>query len=125
MSWAGCFATSLTRTTASIVSKQAEVGDGEDVRGRLLALQIKSGTSQFKRTPGGWWFRPDREHVQHSASSNQSAPAQVQPEHEMTTRGSAPGGEISRHPQLRFQRQYISPRRRLAAVARSSWRSAA
>lgn len=41
-----------------------EVVDGEDVRGRLLALQIKGGASRFKEQgPGGWWFRPDAEHV--------------------------------------------------------------
>lgn len=45
------------------IDAQTEVVDGEDVRGRLLALQIKSGTSWFKETgPGGWWFRPDRDH---------------------------------------------------------------
>ncbi|BBJ39969.1 hypothetical protein SSPO_026870 [Streptomyces antimycoticus] len=37
---------------------------GEDVRGRLLALQIKSGMSWFREAaPEGWWFRPDGEHV--------------------------------------------------------------
>ncbi|MYV97576.1 DUF4365 domain-containing protein [Streptomyces sp. SID3343] len=46
------------------IDAHAEVVDGEDVRGRLLALQIKSGASWFKDTgPGGWWFRPDAEHV--------------------------------------------------------------
>ena len=48
------------------IDAQAEVVNREDVRGRLLALQIKSGTSWFKDTgPSGWWFRPDREHVQY------------------------------------------------------------
>ena len=48
------------------IDAHAEVVDGEDVRGRLLALQIKSGMSWFKETtPGGWWFRPDAEHVQY------------------------------------------------------------
>ncbi|WP_424211044.1 DUF4365 domain-containing protein [Streptomyces sp. BI20] len=46
------------------IDAHAEVVDGEDVRGRLLALQIKSGMSWFRETaPGGWWFRPDPEHV--------------------------------------------------------------
>ena len=58
------------------IDAQAEVVDGEDVRGRLLALQIKSGTSWFKDTgPGGWWFRPDREHVQYW--TNHSLPVVV------------------------------------------------
>lgn len=46
------------------IDAHAEVVDGEDVRGRLLALQIKSGASWFReRAPGGWWFRPDAAHV--------------------------------------------------------------
>ncbi|MER8043483.1 DUF4365 domain-containing protein [Streptomyces sp. NPDC094032] len=46
------------------IDAQAEVVDNDDVRGRLLALQIKSGMSWFRETaPGGWWFRPDAEHV--------------------------------------------------------------
>ena len=58
------------------IDAQAEVVDGEDVRGRLLALQIKSGTSWFKEAkPGGWWFRPDREHVQYW--TNHSLPVVV------------------------------------------------
>lgn len=48
------------------IDAHSEVVDGEDVRGRLLALQIKSGESFFKESgPGGWWFRPDKEHVQY------------------------------------------------------------
>lgn len=48
------------------IDAQTEVVDGEDVRGRLLALQIKSGLTAFKEIgPGGWWFRPDRDHVQY------------------------------------------------------------
>ncbi|MEV4334086.1 DUF4365 domain-containing protein [Streptomyces sp. NPDC049597] len=48
------------------IDAHAEVVDGEDVRGRLLALQIKSGGSWFRESaPGGWWFRPDAEHVQY------------------------------------------------------------
>jgi hypothetical protein len=46
------------------IDAHAEVVDGEDVRGRLLALQIKGGMSWFRETaPRGWWFRPDAEHV--------------------------------------------------------------
>ncbi|WP_257133594.1 DUF4365 domain-containing protein [Streptomyces sp. f51] len=46
------------------IDAHAEVVDGEDVRGRLLALQIKSGMSWFREAaPEGWWFRPDGEHV--------------------------------------------------------------
>ncbi len=48
------------------IDAHAEVVDGENVRGRLLALQVKSGESWFKETaPEGWWFRPDSEHVQY------------------------------------------------------------
>jgi len=48
------------------IDAHAEVVDGEMVRGRLLALQIKSGLSWFRESgPGGWWFRPDTEHVQY------------------------------------------------------------
>ncbi|WP_461635067.1 DUF4365 domain-containing protein [Glutamicibacter soli] len=48
------------------IDAQAEIVDGEDVRGRLLALQVKSGTSWFDEpTPGGWWFRPKTDHVQY------------------------------------------------------------
>ncbi|MEU1127808.1 DUF4365 domain-containing protein [Streptomyces sp. NPDC005899] len=48
------------------IDAYAEVVDAEQVRGRLLALQIKSGSSWFReRSPGGWWFRPDAEHVQY------------------------------------------------------------
>jgi hypothetical protein len=46
------------------IDAQIEIVDGEDVSGRLLALQIKSGTSRFQEQgPGGWWFRPNAEHV--------------------------------------------------------------
>ncbi|GAA5202033.1 hypothetical protein GCM10023322_83110 [Rugosimonospora acidiphila] len=48
------------------IDAHAEVVDGKDVRGRLLALQIKGGMSWFdEQGPGGWWFRPDKEHVQY------------------------------------------------------------
>jgi hypothetical protein len=46
------------------IDAHTEVVDGEEVTGRLLALQIKSGSSWFKElAPGGWWFRPDAEHI--------------------------------------------------------------
>ncbi|MBO7938524.1 DUF4365 domain-containing protein [Streptomyces sp. S9] len=46
------------------IDAHVEVVDGENVRGRLLSLQIKSGMSWFREAaPGGWWFRPDVEHV--------------------------------------------------------------
>jgi hypothetical protein len=48
------------------IDAHAEVVDEEMVRGRLLGLQIKSGASWFKEPgPGGWWFRPDAEHVRY------------------------------------------------------------
>jgi len=48
------------------IDAHAEVVDGEDVRGRLLGLQIKGGMSWFsERAAGGWWFRPDAAHVRY------------------------------------------------------------
>lgn len=49
------------------IDAHVEVVDGEDVRGRLLALQIKSGKSWFKEPAhdDGWWHRPDEDHVQY------------------------------------------------------------
>lgn len=48
------------------IDAHAEVVDGRDVRGRLLAMQIKSGDRQFVEPgPGGWWFRPKTEHVRY------------------------------------------------------------
>jgi hypothetical protein len=48
------------------IDAHVEVIDGEDVRGRLLALQIKSGESWFKEPgSGGWWYRPDDDHVRY------------------------------------------------------------
>jgi hypothetical protein len=48
------------------IDAHAEVVDGEEVSGKLLALQIKGGTSWFREPgPNGWWFRPDAEHVQY------------------------------------------------------------
>jgi hypothetical protein len=48
------------------IDAHAEVVDEHMVRGRLLALQIKSGPSWFKEPgPDGWWFRPDAAHVQY------------------------------------------------------------
>ncbi|WP_433452510.1 DUF4365 domain-containing protein [Streptomyces sp. CA-142005] len=48
------------------IDAHAEVVDADLVKGRLLAMQIKSGSSWFReRGPGGWWFRPDVEHIQY------------------------------------------------------------
>lgn len=58
------------------IDAHAEVVDGEDVRGRLLALQIKGGVSWFgEPCPGGWWFRPADKHVQYW--TNHSLPVVV------------------------------------------------
>ncbi|WP_408954255.1 DUF4365 domain-containing protein, partial [Kribbella solani] len=44
------------------IDAQVEIVDGDKVRGRLLAFQIKSGESWFDQpTAGGWWFRPDED----------------------------------------------------------------
>jgi Domain of unknown function (DUF4365) len=48
------------------IDAHAEVVDDEEVSGKLLALQIKGGKSWFNESgPGGWWFRPDAEHVRY------------------------------------------------------------
>ncbi|MGW0485374.1 DUF4365 domain-containing protein [Nonomuraea sp. NPDC003214] len=48
------------------IDAHAEVVDHDLVRGRLLAIQIKSGESWFREpAPDGWWFRPDAEHVRY------------------------------------------------------------
>lgn len=58
------------------IDAQIEIVDGEDVRGRLLALQIKGGKSWFsERGPEGWWFRPDIAHVRYW--TNHSLPVVV------------------------------------------------
>jgi hypothetical protein len=46
------------------IDAHIELVDDEEVSGRLLALQIKSGQSWFReKGPGGWWFRPSDHHV--------------------------------------------------------------
>ncbi|WP_343993380.1 DUF4365 domain-containing protein [Nocardioides dubius] len=46
------------------IDAHTEVVDADNVTGRLLALQIKSGQSWFREaTLGGWWYRPDKDHV--------------------------------------------------------------
>lgn len=46
------------------IDAHIEIVDGEDVTGRLLALQIKSGKKYFSSpVEEGWWFRPDGQHV--------------------------------------------------------------
>jgi hypothetical protein len=58
------------------IDAHAEIVDGEDVRGRLLALQIKGGKSWFSEPgPGGRWFRPDAAHVRYW--TNHSLPVVV------------------------------------------------
>jgi Domain of unknown function (DUF4365) len=48
------------------IDAHVEVVEEEEVRGRLLALQIKSGKSFFRDAgPGGWWFRPSTEHAKY------------------------------------------------------------
>ncbi|MEU9685375.1 DUF4365 domain-containing protein [Amycolatopsis japonica] len=65
------------------IDAHAEVVDGEDVRGRLLALQIKAGESWFKEAgPEGWWFRPHAEHVEYW--TNHSLPVVVVLYHPVT-----------------------------------------
>jgi Domain of unknown function (DUF4365) len=68
------------------IDAHAEIVDDEEmVRGRLLALQIKSGKSWFKEAgTGGWWFRPDAKHVQYW--TNHSLPVVVVLYHPETER---------------------------------------
>ena len=48
------------------IDAHVEVVDGEEPSGKLMALQIKGGVSWFREAaPGGWWFRPKRDHVQY------------------------------------------------------------
>jgi hypothetical protein len=48
------------------IDAHVEVVEDEVVSGRLLAVQIKSGPSWFDEPyDAGWWFRPDREHVEY------------------------------------------------------------
>lgn len=58
------------------IDAHVEIVEGEAVSGKLLALQIKSGPSWFSQPgPGGWWFRPDADHVQYW--TNHSLPVAV------------------------------------------------
>jgi hypothetical protein len=67
------------------IDAHAEVVDDELVRGRLLALQIKSGEHWFREpAPEGWWFRPDMDHVQYW--TNHSLPVVVVLYHPATKR---------------------------------------
>ncbi len=47
------------------IDAQIEVVDGRNVTGKLIAAQIKSGTSYFRRTTGGWWFYPKANHLEY------------------------------------------------------------
>jgi hypothetical protein len=48
------------------IDAQVELVENETATGKLLALQIKSGLTCFRRpTEGGWWFYPKAKHVQY------------------------------------------------------------
>ncbi|MFF1608793.1 DUF4365 domain-containing protein [Amycolatopsis sp. NPDC058278] len=49
------------------IDAQVEIVEAGEVVPRLLALQIKSGASFFSEPSpdGGWWFRPNAEHVRY------------------------------------------------------------
>jgi hypothetical protein len=67
------------------IDAHVEIVEHDDVRGRLLALQIKSGESWFRESgPSGRWFRPDAEHVQYWL--NHSLPVVVVLYHPVTKR---------------------------------------
>jgi hypothetical protein len=47
------------------IDAHIEVVDSGEVTGRLIAAQIKSGSSYFRPTTGGWWFYPDADDLQY------------------------------------------------------------
>ena len=48
------------------IDAHVEVVEHSQATGKLLALQIKGGDSWFREPgPGGWWFRPDDNHVRY------------------------------------------------------------
>jgi Domain of unknown function (DUF4365) len=48
------------------IDAHVEVVDHGQATGKLLVLQIKGGQSWFREPgPGGWWFRPDDNHVRY------------------------------------------------------------
>lgn len=48
------------------IDAHVELVDDDQVLGRLLGLQIKSGNSWFREPgPNGWWFRPKPKHVRY------------------------------------------------------------
>jgi len=58
------------------IDAQVEIVEGGVVTGKLVALQIKGGPSWFREAgSGGWWFRPDADHVQYW--TNHSLPVTV------------------------------------------------
>ena len=58
------------------IDAHVEIVEGEAVTGKLVALQIKGGPSRFREAgDGGWWFRPNAEHVQYW--TNHSLPVVV------------------------------------------------
>lgn len=47
------------------IDAQIEVVDGMTVTGKLIAAQITSDPSYFRRTTGGWWFYPKANHLEY------------------------------------------------------------
>lgn len=87
------------------IDAHAEVVDGEDVRGRLLALQIKGGMSYFREAaPKGWWFRPDAGHVAYWL--NHSLPVAV----------------VLYHPETKRCHWQLVNRQTLQATSRGGWK---
>lgn len=67
------------------IDAHVEVVEGENVKGRLIALQIKSGDSWLhERSGGGWDFYPQLQHVNYW--QNHSLPVAVVVWHESTDR---------------------------------------
>jgi hypothetical protein len=67
------------------IDAHVEVVDHGHATGKLLALQIKSGESWFREPcPGGWWFRPDDNHVRYW--TDHSLPVAVVLWHPQTSR---------------------------------------
>lgn len=65
------------------IDAHVEIVENENVKGRLIALQIKSGDSWLQaRAGGGWDFSPELKHV--SYWQNHSLPVAVVVWHEST-----------------------------------------
>lgn len=87
------------------IDAHVEIVEHDDVRGRLLALQIKSGASWFRQaTADGWWFRPDATHVEYW--TNHSLPVVV----------------VLYHPETKLCHWQLVNRKTLQEVSTGGWK---